>query len=207
LTKTHTPWREALGALSVVLVAGCSSLNARTAPAPDKSWPASLAAVQSSAGQGNFDAADSLLADFATRYPGTPEAAETAYWRALLRMDPTNPHQSLSGAMAGLDGYLTDTRPRRHVTEATTIRRAAAQLDGLNKLAATAVAQAKDASITAKDAKAQAADAAAAAAAKATDVPPSADAEIKRLKDELAKANAELDRIRKRLAQPPPKSP
>jgi outer membrane protein assembly factor BamD (BamD/ComL family) len=207
LTAAVTHRRRALGALGLALVAGCSSLNARTAPAPDKSWPAALATAQSDAGQGKFDAADSVLADFATRFPGSPEAAETAYWRALLRMDPTNPHQSLSGAMAGLDGYLTDTRPRRHVTEATTIRRAAGQLDGLNKLAASAVAQAKDATITAKDAKAQAADAAAAAAAKATDVPPSADAEIKRLKDELAKANAELDRIRKRLTQPPPKSP
>ncbi|MDB4875922.1 MAG: hypothetical protein JWM41_2368 [Gemmatimonadetes bacterium] len=213
MTKTATLRRYAIvagAAVAAMLAGGCSALNARTTVAPERAWPTALSAAQKDVADGRYDTADSVLADFATRYPGTPEAVETTYWRALLRMDPNNPRQSLTTAMASLDGYLADQRPRHHVAEATIIRRVAGQLDGLNKLAANAMAQAKDATSTAKDAKAQAADAAAAAAAataKATDVPPSADAEIKRLKDELAKANAELDRIRKRLAQPPPKSP
>jgi hypothetical protein len=187
---------------------GCAALSARTTASPERAWPDVLTSAQQNVSSGRFETADSVFADFATRYPGTKEAVETTYWRALLRMDPNNPRQSLTSAMASLDGYLADARPRKHVAEAATIRRVAGQLDGLNKLAANALAQAKDATVTAKDAKAQAADAAAAAAAatKAADAP-TADAEIKRLKDELAKANAELDRIRKRLAQPPPKSP
>ena len=122
-------------------------------------------------------------------------------------MDPANPHGSRR-RMRWL--RWTATSPIRarveHTAEATTLRRLAGQLDGLNRVAASAVAQAKDATNTAKDAKAEAADARD-AAAKASDTPPTADAEIKRLKDELAKANAELDRIRKRLSQPPPKPP
>ena len=183
---------------------GCAALNATTGSSPAQSWPSVLAVAQSRAAESRFDAADSVLAEYASRFPGTPQTLETAYWRALYRMDPSNAHASLTGAMAALDGYLADSRPRQHVPEASTIRRVAGQLDALNKLTATAMAQAKDASATAKDAKALAAD----ASAKVADAaPPSSEAEVKRLKEELGKANAELERIRKRLSQPPPKSP
>ncbi|MEO6877692.1 MAG: hypothetical protein ABI205_04365, partial [Gemmatimonadaceae bacterium] len=146
---------------------------------------------------GLFDSADSTLSSFAAMYPATAPALETTYYRALFQMDPSNPHVSLTAAMASLDGYLAERRPREHAVEAASLRRVAAQVDGLNHAAASALAQAKDASNTAKDAK----DTKAAADAPS----PASDAEIKRLKDELAKANAELDRIRKRLGQPPPK--
>ena len=202
------PWHFRLSSLAIglmpMLAAACASLPAKPAADPSQAWPRALAAAQSRAGEAKFDAADSILADFATRFPGTSEALETAYWRSIFRLDPANPRGSVQNAMAALDGYLADPRPRQHTTEATTIRRLAGQLDGLSRMAANAVAQAKDATNTAKDAKPEAADARD-AAAKASDTPPTADAEIKRLKDELARANAELDRIRKRLSQPPPK--
>jgi hypothetical protein len=155
--------------------------------------------AQQRAADGRLAAADSTLANFAAQYPGTPEALETAYWRALYRIDPSSPQVSITTAMASLDAYLADPRPRQHVSEATILRRVAGQLDGLTKQTASAMAQAKDANAVAANAKAQAADAKAGAEA-----PVAADVEIKRLKDELAKANAELDRIRKRLSQPPP---
>ncbi len=185
---------------------GCASLRANTAPRPADAWPVTLANAKSRATEGNFTAADSLLAAFAAQYPGATETLETAYWRALFRMDPTNPNASLTVALASLDGYLADTRKGAHAAEAASLRRVAGQLDSMTLRAANALAQAKDATNTAKDAKAQAADARA-EAAKAADTPPATDAELKRVKDELAKANAELDRIRKRLAQPPPKPP
>ncbi len=196
-------------AVLVLASAGCITIQtpAFVAPAPARTWPSTLAAAQGQATAGKFDAADSLLASFATRYPGTGEALETAYWRAMFKMDPSNPHASLVTSMALLDGYLADPRQRAHVAEATTVRRAVAQLDGLTKLAANAMSQARNATTSAVataaklqllDAKAQTGDTKSAA-----DVSASADAEIKRLKDELAKANAELERIRKRLAQPP----
>jgi len=169
-------------------------------------WPYALTTAQGRAATGDYDGADSALAQFARTYPGTPDALETAYWRALYKMDPANHNASLPTAIASLDGYLADGRPREHVPEATSLRRVATQLDGLHKLATSAVAQAKDAKTSAANATAAANDAKDAkdAAAKAADASASAAAadEIKRLKEELAKANAELDRIRKRLSQP-----
>jgi hypothetical protein len=178
-------------------------------PTPTQEWPGVLAIAQDSAGKNAFDAADSALAKFANRYPGTSEALETAYWRALYKMDPSNRASSMPQAMAGFDRYLADSRAKRHMSEATTLRRVAAQIDGLNKLAANAMAQTNAANANAANARAIAADARADAAKTAADATgtSSADAEIKRLKDELAKANAELERIRKRLAPPPPQPP
>lgn len=175
-------------------------------PAPERNWPNTLATAKSEALEGRFNGADSVLAQFAADYAGSSEALETSYWRAIFRMDPTNPDASLPRALASLDAYLAGPGPRQHTTEAAVIRRVGGQLDAANKAAASASAQAKDAASTAASARAQAADANARADAK-SDGAQSADNEIKRLKDELAKANAELDRIRKRLAAPPTKPP
>ena len=202
------PARRWMCAAVAVFISGCGSFNAVTAPSPERAWASTLSAAQSFVAAKEFDSADSTLSSFAAMYPGTPPALETLYYRALFKMDPSNPHVSLTAAMASLDGYLADQRPRQHAVDAATLRRVAGQLDGLNRLASSAIAQAKDATNTAKDAKAQAADARDAAAKAAGETQaPTADAEVKRLKDELAKANAELDRIRKRLATPPPKQP
>jgi TolA-binding protein len=191
----------------VAALAGCASLRRVGLPedAQRRDWGNTLAAARTFAAGGKFGAADTALADFANRHPGSALALETAYWRALFDLDPSNARASIPTALASLDAYLNDSRPREHLTEATTIRRIAAELDSVKQLAATAIVQAKDANATAANAKAQAADANARAEAAKTDVSTSADAEIKRLRDELAKANSELERIKKRLSQPPPK--
>jgi len=180
-----------------------------TEPGASDAWPSSLSAARSLALEKKFNAADSVLARFATQYPSTPQATETAYWRALFKMDPSNPKPALPTAISLLDTYLGSERPRDHIAEATTLRHIAGKLAGLTRVAENAVTEAKEASNTAANAKAEAANAnARAEAAKgeaAKTEAPSSDAEIKRLKDELAKANAELDRIRKRLTQPPQK--
>lgn len=190
-----------LGTIVVVSTA-CFHIGPSTGSAPAEDWQGTLATAQGDVAAGHFEAADSMLAAYAARFPGSPEALETAYWRALYKMDPSNHSASIPTAMASLDGYLADRRPRQHVSEATTLRRVAGQIDGLNKLAASAMAQANVASANASSAKAVAAADAAKAAEAGGNV--SQDAEIKHLKDELAKANAELERIRKRLASPPP---
>lgn len=198
--------RFATLAVALLLASACGTLTARTAPSASDDWPPTLGMAQTRAMRGDFDGADSLLAAFATQHAGSDEALETAYWRALFKMDPSNKNGSVTTAVASLDGYLATERRRAHLTEATTLRRAAAQIAELNKLAASAMSQARDARTTAANATAAAADAKDAARTTGTEpaASPDAQAEIKRLKDELAKANAELDRIRKRLTQPPP---
>jgi len=138
------------------------------------------------------------MVGFARSYPNSSEALETRYWRALFRLDPANPHESVPSALAELDAYLSDPRPREHVAEAAALKRVALAMDGLNHTAALALAQAKDAKGQAETKTDP---------GKPGDAPVPADTEIKRLKDELAKANAELERIRRRLAVPPPKPP
>jgi len=167
-----------------------------------------LATAQMRAARGDFDGADSLLAMYARGHAGTTEALETTYWRALYKVDPSNRSSSIPTALASLDAYIADSRPRQHLAEATTLRRTAAQLDALNRAALNASSQAKDAANAAAKADAKAADAK--ADAKAADANASAtadakDVEIKKLRDDLAKANAELERIRKRLGTPPPR--
>src|SRR5262245_51262299 len=168
-------------------------------------WPSSLAAARSLALEKKFNAADSVLVRFATQYPSTPQASETAYWRGLFKMDPSNPNAALPTALSLLDAYLGSERAHDHIAEATTLRRIAAKLAGLAHVAENAATEAKEASNTAANAKAEAARAEAAKGDAGKTEAPTPDAEIKRLKDELAKANAELDRIRKRLTQPPQK--
>lgn len=187
-----------------LLTAGCARFH--TGPDLDE-WQTTLAIAQSRGASGEFATADSVLAAYAMRHPGTHETLETTYWRALFKLDPSNSATSMPAALASLDGYLRDPRPRDHVVEAGTLRRAAAQIDALNKAADAASAREKDAANAAATAKTAAADAK--ADAKASDANTNAavadkDAEIKRLKDELAKANTELDRIKKRLGTPPP---
>jgi hypothetical protein len=199
--------RVAIGAAAFGFALACAPVTRVVGPAPVRAWPGVLSRAQHSAARGEFDAADSALVDFATRYPTSEEALESSYWRALFDLDPSNRAETVSGAIGLLDAYLADTRPREHVLEVTALRRIAGQLDALNRLAASAIAQAKDANAAAAIARALA-DARIEAPRAATDsTSASADAEIKRLKDELAKANAELERIRRRLAQPPPPSP
>ena len=167
-------------------------------PVSQREWAPTLQEAQFAAKDGRFEAADSILSRFANRYAGSPEALETAYWRALFKLDPLDHPESLTSAMALLDGYLADTRPRKHVSEAISLRRMSMQLETLNTRATAMVA-----TIPRENREPISAVRPPAEQRPATD-PATADAEIKRLKDELAKANAELDRIRRRLMRPPP---
>lgn len=193
--------------LALILCALASCARFRTGPQPDD-WQVTLAGAQARAGSGEFAAADSMLGAYAMRHPGTHESLETTYWRAVFKADPSNNSATTTQALAALDGYLRDPRPRDHILEAQTLRRAVAQIDALNRAAEAASAREKDATNQAANAKAAAADAkenANKADANANAAAADKDAEIRRLKDELAKATAELDRIRKRLGTPPPR--
>lgn len=199
--------RRALAFLLLASSVSCAWLrpNHAAPPRADREWPPTLAIAQAYAARGEFGAADSALSSFAARFPGSAEALETAYWRAVYKLDPSNRDLSLESAIASLDGYLADTRPHQHTAEARTLRRIAGELDRLNRLAGNALAQQiKD--VNAAPATRVGANEPRPDAPKAAPDTAAQD-EIKRLKDELAKANAELERIRRRLAQPPGKPP
>lgn len=190
------PGVRVLACVAALAVGGCNRmLQPNPTPAAVREWPETLAAAQQSAGRGDFDAADSLLGQFARRHSGTHNAGEAMFWQGLIRLDPSNRNGSLTVGLATLDAYLAAAGPHDHAVEAITLRRLGAQMDAANRLAASASVAAHDVATRAPtEPRVE------------TKSDPNTDAEIKRLKDELAKANAELERIKKRLAQPPGKN-
>jgi hypothetical protein len=169
-----------------VLVGGSGCLPVRRtpdeAPLPTAAteWPAVYVQAMTDAREARHAAAEKALTDFAQRFPGSAEAAEVPYWRAVLKLDPANP-TTIREATTLLEGYLANTPSGMHRTEATTLRRLALALEQRN----AALAPAPSAVVPRPEDKAH-------------------EEEIQSLRDELAKANAELDRIRRRLARPRP---
>lgn len=202
--RSRTRIRRTLTGCLLAMSASCARLHSapQGPPPADHAWPPTLAIAQAYAARGEFGVADSTLSAFAARYPGTGEALESVYWRAVYRLDPSNRDLSIESSIASLDSYLADTRPHQHTPEARTLRRIAGELDRLNRLAGNALAQQiKD--VNSPPITRVPTEPRSEAAKPAPDT--AAQDEIKRLKEELAKANAELERIRRRLAQPPGK--
>jgi hypothetical protein len=177
---TASPGRQCLtlaAAALLLLATGCIHRPKFMVPAAERDWPAAYLAAQSAADRGAFADADKTLADFAASHPNTPAAAESGYWRAVYKLDPSNKDASTRDAIAGFDRYLA-MPDGSHRGEATTLRRIAVQLSSLDR------------ALTA-----QKPDEAAAA---------SRDEEVKKLKDELQATKDELERIKRRLAAPKP---
>lgn len=185
--------RMHVAAAALLLTAGCAQLRAANAsPAPmEGKLSASLQQAEREALSSRFGIADRTLADFAMAHPNTPEAIETAYWRALLMLDPDNETASRRDAIAMLDSYLNTPVTVMHRGSAAALRRIAVALDrpapvaAANPPGAAPAPRAEAKPDTKTDDK-------------------SRDEEVQRLKEELAKANAELERIKKRVAQPNP---
>jgi hypothetical protein len=169
---------------AVLLLGGSACLPSRPQPTPipaptaASEWPRTYAQVTMDAREARLPAADRALADFAVRFPGSSEATEVPYWRAVIKLDPNNPVSSHE-ALLLLDAYLADTSFRAHRTEAIALRRLQAALEART---AALAAQPIVPTVRPED-KAR-------------------DEELQRLRDDLAKANAELARIKRRLTRP-----
>ena len=168
-----------------VLLAGSGCQPAHSTPQPveptaQSEWPAVYARVMADANESRTGDADRALTAFAQRYPGSPEAAEVTYWRALLKLDPANA-AAVRESITMLESYLASAPAGAHRAEAGVLRRLGLALEQRN----AALAAIPPAATARPDDKAR-------------------DDEIARLRDELSKANAELDRIRRRLARPRP---
>jgi pyruvate/2-oxoglutarate dehydrogenase complex dihydrolipoamide acyltransferase (E2) component len=147
-------------------------------PTPTSDWGSTLARALEEAQAARFAAADRTLAEYAERFPGTTAANEAGYWRALLKLDPTNSAASARDALALLDAYLALSPAPAHRTEAATLRRVAAAMDARATAAVTTTPP-----VPHVDERAHT-------------------EEILRLREELSRANAELARIKRRLTRP-----
>ena len=177
--------RRAFALAALLVGSGCGPARQQAAPRPapttaESEWPAVYTRAMTDAREARLAEADRALAEFAQRYPGSPEAIEVPYWRALLKLDPSNPaatHESL----AMLETYLANAPSGLHRTEAAIIRRLGLALEART----AALAAIPPVPAVRPEDKLQ-------------------EEEVLRLRDELAKANAELARIRRRLARPRP---
>jgi DNA repair ATPase RecN len=186
---------KATAALLLVGVAlACASSRSAAVgslPSASRDWIDTFGSVQSAVIAKRFEDADKELTAFAERYPGTAEAREAVYWRAVYRLDPANPKSDPASSIADFKRYLTadsTNLPRR--AEAGVLQRLAASLDSAHQARRAADNGTPLAPI----------------APETTSVPSAREQElmreIQRLKDELDKDNAELDRIKKRLTPP-----
>lgn len=134
--------------------------------------------VQVALESGKYDDGDRALVAFALAFPETAEASESIFWRALLRMDPSNPDASPRLAIEMFGRYLVTPAPRAHDSDARMLRRIATILESQKR----AVAGRTELEARSKE----------------------RDEELQRTKDELTKTLAELDRIKRRLSSPKP---
>jgi hypothetical protein len=168
------------------LLAGSGCLPSRTHPPEQEvptavsEWSALYARMTADTSATHAFGADRALAEFARRFPGTPEAAEVPYWRALLKIDP-NSAAAVRESMTLLDGYLATAPAGTHRLEAGVLRRLGQAIEQRN----AAIAAIPPASTVRPEDKAR-------------------EEELQRLRDDLAAANAELARIRRRVARPRP---
>lgn len=142
---------------------------------PISPWPGTLSAALRAAENGHFDEAERLLTEFSVTHAGTPEGAESDFWRALLKTDPANAKVTPRESMALYDAYLSGGSTLPRYAEATILRRVVESLDSTRSLLATVRASAY-----ARE--------------------KSRDDEIRRLNDVVDRTTAELERIKRRLA-------
>ena len=169
----------------LLVAAGCVT-GRSLGGAASRDWRDTLAQATAAASDHRYADADRLLADFAARYPTSDGAAESAYWRGIIALEPSNRDGSPQVAAALFETYNRAGGSLPHRLEASILRDVALRLQGTGS-AAVAIAAPTGSSSTASPSGAD-------LRAK--------DTEIQRLKDELAKANDELERIKRRLTAP-----
>lgn len=175
--------------VSAVTVASCTrppvatpapELPVVVAPAtpPISPWPGTLGAALRAAEVGKFDEAEKILTQFSVEHAGTPDGAESDFWRALLKTDPANRDATPRESMALYDAYLGGGSALPRNAEAVILRRVVESLDSTRTLLHTVRASA--------DAREKARD-----------------DEIRRLNDVIDRTTAELERIKRRLTPKP----
>jgi hypothetical protein len=167
-------------AICASMLSACSSRLGRMMgadpPSAANAWVRTLRNAEHLATAGQYGAADSTLAAFAEAYRGTQFARETAFWRALYRLDPRNRTSRKPEALAALDAYVQDESVWWYEAEAEVLRQVARARPVPEPTFAPG-----DTSAVAVAAK---------------------DREIQQLRARIAELSQELDRIKARLAAP-----
>jgi hypothetical protein len=199
-TRPRIVGRLALAAS--LALGGCRLFGRPTPPAPPPEtaaaaeWPYALRGALNAALVRDFPRADSVLRAFSAKFPGTPPAAETVFYRALFRLDPatestTEPLPRIREARTGLDAYVAGGPTLPRYVEAVLLRRLAGHLDSLH-----ATFEVLSRGVTATPGVLVSPGA---LAVTLRDTVRARDEEIIRLRSELEQSRAELDRIRRRL--------
>ncbi len=148
-------------------------------PVPQISpWPGTLASALRAAETSKYDEADRILLDFSVKHVNTPEGAESDFWRALLKLDPSNEKVTYREQRALLDGYLDIGSAAPRHAEVQILRRMVEASDSTRYL------------LTSSKQNAEARE-------------KRLEEEIRRLTEVNERTAAELERIKRRLAPKP----
>src|SRR3712207_608336 len=119
--------------IALVAAAGCNPRPVFLQARPMREWPATIQAAKVAAREGRYADADSTLARFMADNPGSYEAREAAYWRALFLIDPANRQASPDQALAAINQYFAGGSTADAYDEASVLRRAVEQADSLTR--------------------------------------------------------------------------
>jgi hypothetical protein len=160
-----------------LLIGGCAKPPA-SAPSPATEFANAIEAARQRVDSGDYPAADRILAEYALRHAGTPEAREIPFWRAMYIVDPQNRTASIAQGIRALDLYLASDGAIWYRPQAEVLRRTALVIQSIRQAQTPRQVNGRDTVFITRE------------------------EEIAALRDQLAKANAELERIKKRLANP-----
>lgn len=148
------------------------------APAPTEGFASAIESARQKVEAADYSGADRVLAEYGLKYPGTAEAREISFWRAMYIVDPANRGASIAQGIRALDIYLATDGAVWYRPQAEVLRRTALVIQAVRQAQVPKQVIGRDTVFISRE------------------------EEIAALRDQLVKANAELDRIKKRLANP-----
>ncbi len=161
-----------------LIAAACAKQPAAPAPTPAAGFAGAIEAARQKVDAGDYVGVDRILAEYALRAPGTQEAREISFWRAMYIVDPANRTASIAQGIRALDIYLATEGTLWYRPQAEVLRRTALVIQSVRQAQAPRQVNGRDTVVISRE------------------------EEMASLRDQLAKANAELERIKKRLANP-----
>jgi hypothetical protein len=168
---------------AIALLSGCVARHQQPPePTPQERFVDVATRARIAAAAGQRDEADAILARFVETHPGSPEAREAAYLRAILHLESATSQADRDEGKRNLDAYLADTAVTAHMSEARILRHLLSAVDSASRATDSTTVAARQATAAREEALRK---------------------EIQTLKEELDKTNEELTRIKRRLGSRP----